>query len=214
MKIISIRQKNKRTTNCIITLITDNTELIELNLSMDLIVNERLSKDMKIDDVLYEKLISEQRIIDAKQIAFNYVSYRKRSEKQIISNLKQKGFTDKEINSVLVFLNENKLLDDEMFAKSFVKDILLTKKIGRNKIFNMLYEKGVNKEIIVNVLNEYLHKDSLESAVIVAERKYNLMKNKPIEKTKQQLFNHLAAKGFTIDETKEAIDIILTKYAN
>ena len=212
MKIISVKQKNRRTTNCIVSVIDDKGESIEFELAMDLVLKERLSKGMEISNDLQNKLIAEQRIIEAKQIAFNFISARKRTQKQVINKLKEKNFTNTEINFAIKYLSDNNLLDDEMFAKSFVKDIMLTKKNGRKKVFNMLYEKGVDKEIIVDVLNKYFPDNSLESAIIVAERKYNLLKNKPIEKIKQSLFSHLISKGFSFYETKEAINVIIKKY--
>jgi regulatory protein len=211
VKIVNVKQKNRRTTKCIISLIDDVGNNMELELSMDLVVREQLNKNMEINDMLYEQLISEQRSIDAKQIAFNYISYKKRTKKQVIDKLKQKGFTENEVNLTIEYLDNNNLLDDEKYEKSFVKDILLTKKIGKNKVFNILYEKGVDREIIVNTLNKYFPNDSLETAIIVAERKYNLIKNKPIEKIKQSLFNHLLLKGFSFEEAKETINIVITK---
>jgi regulatory protein len=212
MKIISVKQKNKQTNNCIVTMLDEKGESVELELSMDLVVREQLSRNMEISDELRNKLISEQRIINAKQVAFSYISARKRTINQVINKLKEKNFAIAEINFAVKYLCENNLLDDEIFAKSFVKDTMLTRKIGRNKIFNMLYEKGISKEIIVNTLNKYFLDNSLETAVAVAERKYNLLKNKQIEKIKQSLFNHLISKGFSFEEAKEAINIVLAKH--
>ena len=212
MKIINIRKKNKRTTNCIISLLDTNNNSIELELSMDLVVSEQLGNDKEISKELLNKLIEKQRIIDAKQTAFNYVSFRKRSTKQVIDKLKQNNFTDNEINITIECLANNGLLNDKIFAKTLIKDILLTKKVGRNKIFNLLYEKGINKDIISTTLAEYFPNDTLETAIIVAERKYNLIKNKSPEKIKPSLFNHLVSKGFSSDEAKKAMDIVFNKY--
>ena len=211
MKIINVKQKNQRTTNCIITF-KDELNILELELSMDLVVRERLSANTEISNALYEQLVVEQKNINAKQKAFNYVSYRKKTKKQVIDKLKQNDFTDEEINSAINYLITNDLLDDEVYAKCFVKDILLTKKNGKNKVFNMLYERGVDKEIIIKVLEEHFPKDTLETAIIVAERKYKLIKNKTNEKIKQSLFNHLVLKGFSFDESQKAINIVLSEH--
>ena len=211
MKIINVRQKNKRNTNCIVS-VSDADNSLELELSMDLVVRERLSKNNEISKELLDKLIAEQRIIDAKQIAFNYISYRMRSTKQVVSKLKQNDFADTEINAAIEYLQDNSLLDDAVFAKNYVKDILLTKKIGRNKVFNLLCEKGIAKSIINAILSEHFPADTLETAVIVAERKYNLIKHKSQEKIKQSLFNHLVSKGFSFDESKEASGIVFNKH--
>jgi len=191
MKIINVKQKNKQKTNCIISLVNVTNEIENIELNIDIVVREQLKKNMNISEEMLNKLILEQQIINAKQIAFNYVSYKKRTKKQVIDKLKQMNFKNEEINLAIENLINNKLLDDEIYAKCFIKDIMLTKKIGKNKIFDMLYIKGIDKEIITSVLNDFFIDDTLDTAIIVAERKLKSIKNKPIEKIKQSLFNHL-----------------------
>mgnify|MGYP001024004460 FL=1 len=58
--------------------------------SMDIVLKYKLSKGFDIDDELLNELIKEQRIIEVKQSAYNYASYKPRKTQQVIKKLKSK----------------------------------------------------------------------------------------------------------------------------
>jgi regulatory protein len=217
MKIINIKQKNKNNTNCIVSFIDNSvadSTAFNMELSMDIVMREKLIKDVILDNENFERIQKEQRIIDAKQTAYNFASYTMRTKKQIINKLLMQNFTEEEIQHAIKFLTEFNLIDDELFAKKYTNDILIKKKVGKFKILNLLIAKGIDKNIAESTIkNYYPEENSFENLIEIANKKLRSLqvKNKTPEKIKASLFNHIIAKGFTNEEAKKIIKIILSE---
>jgi len=205
----NIKQKSKNNTNCIVRLIDDENEEIEIEISLDLVLKFQLKKNEIISDEIFEKIINEQKLIDAKQTAFNYASYAPRTKKQITEKLKSKKFSTVEIEQALIFLENFDLINDEKFAEFFIKNYFLKKKVGKLKIKNDLINKGISKEIATEAISKFFpNEKAIEFAMTVADKKMRLLKKQPQEKQKQSLYNHLINKGFTFDEIKNVMSEI------
>lgn len=208
MKVLNIKRRNNKNTNCQVLFESDEGSITEVELSMDILLKENLNKGTFLNNAVLEKILQEQRIINVKQAAYNYASYCMRTRKQIIQKLSLLGFADNEINCAINFLLEFNLIDDKLFAQKYIKDILLKKKVGKNKIINSLLTKGIDKETVAIAIKEYYpEEESNDMAVTIAEKKLRYIKFKSIEKTKASLYNHLISKGFDFEDAKNAVDI-------
>ena len=58
---------------------------------------------------------------NALKSALNLIRFRIRSEKELFYKLKEKGYDTDNISDTVQKLKENKLLDDRLFAKCFLK---------------------------------------------------------------------------------------------
>lgn len=100
-------------------------------------------------------------------IALHYLKFRPRSEFEVIQKLKQKKVINSEIEKVITVLKKNKLLDDEEFAKMWVRDRNLLKPSGSYLLKMELRKLGVADGIIEEVLmaqdDEPLARKALES---------------------------------------------------
>ena len=210
--IVQVKQKNQRNTNCIVSFKSENAEENQIEISMDLVLKFQLKKDKIIGFSEFEQIISEQKLIDAKQIAFNFASFSPKTEKQIVQKLKVKGFENMEINYSIKFLKDFNLINDEEFSKKFINDYLLKNKSGKFKLLQLLINKGVSKEIAENAVNKYFPEEkSLDLAILAAEKKMKIIEKKQKEKQKQAIFNHLLSKGFSFADAKKVLDIISGK---
>ena len=68
----------------------------------------------------------EQKIYLVKQTAFNFVSYKPRTEKQIRQKLRDKGYEKEEADLAIEFLIKFDFVDDAKYAKQFIADFLKT----------------------------------------------------------------------------------------
>ena len=208
MKIIAIQKCKYKTDSYTITIVNDANEPIELLLSMDIILAEQLNINTNISDEQFNKIKSKQRLIDIKRLAYDYVSRRKRTIKQVKDKLKENNYNEHEIAKAISFLKEFNLLDDVAFAKSYIKDTLLTKKYGKNKLLLLLLKNGINKEIATEVIEEYYSKEYSENIIQqLANKKYQqlIKKHNDPQKIKHSLFNHIISKGFSFEEAKTII---------
>lgn len=181
-----------------------------LVISMDLITKYKLGVGSYVENNELDKILSEQELINAKQAAYNYVSYKSRSEHQIKEKLSSKGFTQDLIEDAIQFLYEFNLLDDRKFARSFVKSKIELKKYGKGRLKIELLKKGINKEIIEDTLNEvYPEHDKYKMALELAEKKYRIIRNKPKNKIYTSIKYFLQRQGFDWEVTKKTLDALL-----
>ncbi|HLB95517.1 MAG TPA: regulatory protein RecX [Patescibacteria group bacterium] len=104
---------------------------------------------------------------DSINIALRFLKFRPRTVFEIEKKLKTKRFKDKEIKKVISVLKKNKLLDDENFAKMWIRDRNLLKPTGWYLLKSELRKLGVAEKIIEEALSdqdeEKLARQALES---------------------------------------------------
>jgi len=103
---------------------------------------------------------------DALATALHFLKFRPRSIFEVRRRLSTK-YEEKEIEKVISVLKKNKLLDDQEFAKMWVRDRNLLKPTGSYLLKLELRKLGIATEIIEEVLtpqrDEVLAKKALES---------------------------------------------------
>ena len=134
----------------------------------------------------------------------HYCNYQDRCEKEVITKLNSLELDDSDKRFVMEFLREEGFVNDERYCRSYVKSKLNLKKWGINKIKVSLIAKGVDKEMIDNVLSDIdydLYKEEL----------VNLIRNKKIEgsdpyKRRAKLIRYAISKGYSYPEIIEAMN--------
>ena len=79
----------------------------------------------------------------AKQRAFRLLAMRARSEKELRSKLREKGFDESVVEAVASRLRELNYLNDESFAREWARNLAVNKLFGNRRIEASLMEKGV-----------------------------------------------------------------------
>ncbi len=90
----------------------------------------------------------------AKRAALRLLARRPRSEKEMRDALRTKEFSPDEIESALAELRTAGLLDDEKFARAYVRDQVVLHPKGPLAIKQRLLLFGIKKETVDRVLNE------------------------------------------------------------
>lgn len=164
-------------------------------------------------------------------LALRYLNIRSRSEKEIRDYLKKKtqkyikddiskNQAEQMIDLIVHKLKQQKFLNDEEFAKMWIRSRTEFKPKGQRLIRLELQQKGVSKEIIDKAFevfdaeqaeNKEGKRDELQLAKDILEKKRK--KFEPMEK--QERFNKagslLARRGFDLDTIKTAIDEVFGK---
>jgi regulatory protein len=158
------------------------------------------------------KEVDEDELEEIKQIvsvrrAYNYavslLTRRDHSEKELMTKLSQKGYTDG-AEEAISKLRDSGYVSDERFARLYVRELQTLKKYGKRRIEQELYRKGVDREIISIVLEETdFEQDDLVSLV---ERKYGRYLGD--EKGLQKTINGLLRMGYSYGEIRDALKVI------
>lgn len=161
-------------------------------------------------DELSEAKLNEIRDFDeyiyGKKTAFDYLSYRIRTIREIKKKLKSKKLNDHIIEKVINHLTELGLVNDEEFARQLVSEKIKNKPAGRRSLQQKLFEKGISKNISESVLNTLLTEDTeRELALKIYEKLKPKLKGLDKQDSRKKIFDTLARKGFDFDIINEII---------
>jgi regulatory protein len=157
-----------------------------------------------LDQQTVDTLKSAEAETRAKNIAINYLSYRPRSSKEVIFHLTKKGFERECAESVTRHLQTVKMIDDNQFARTFVRDRLKRKPTGQALLRQQLLTKGISPAAADKVLTELVTPQSQQtSALQAAKRKIqltqHLTKKIDVEKQKKRILDFLLRRGFSYE---------------
>lgn len=143
-----------------------------------------------------EELLHEK----AKQQAFRLLAMRPRSEKELRSKLKEKGFNEPVIEAVAVRLRELQYLNDESFARQVACNLAVNRLFGNKRIEVSLREKGVSRslteQVITEVREEISEREAIRALIRKKEEKSSIIMD---EKEKKRFARRLMGKGFPPD---------------
>lgn len=143
--------------------------------------------------------------------ALRFLSYRPRSEKEIVDKLLSKKASENIVKEVIKKLKEYRFVDDLEFANAWVRSRIKTKPRAWRVIKSELKQKGISDEIIGQIYNSELAIDELKMAKELVKKKISKYKNLPRQEVYQKLGRFLASKGFNWDTIKGSIDEVFKK---
>ena len=186
----------------------------------DLIVERRLvvGKEVNGDDV--EKIISEAEVGKLMERVYGLSNFRMRSEKEIRDYLKslsfkrklkgEEGISDLVISSVIDRAKRKGLINDQEFVKAWVESRI--KKYGVNRIKQELFQKGIDRETMEEVLSiKYQVSGEEEIAAKLLEKKMRVWQNLPEMKLRKKAYEYLMRRGFEYSLIKEVVEKVLQK---
>ncbi|MEG1711299.1 MAG: regulatory protein RecX [Clostridia bacterium] len=136
---------------------------------------------------------------DAIETAYRSLERSTKTEKQMRTYLKDKGFIEEVIFAVIEKLKEYNYIDDEKYAMNYCENYKLGK--GIRRLAYELKEKGINDCIIENA-TEINKDDELNRAIELAKKR---VKGVLTEDAKAKLYRFLIYRGFDYEITKTAI---------
>ena len=143
-----------------------------------------------------------QRCLEA---SLRYLSYRSRSEQELNSYLRRRGFDECCINRVIIRLREQGLVDDITFAESWKEYRERLNPRSRATLRQELLKKGIDSEVADGVLDEV---DDEFNAYRVAKRKENLLAGLDYSSFRHKLSGFLKQRGFNYEVCKRTVDCL------
>ena len=141
----------------------------------------------------------------AKDSAMMYLGYRDRSVKEMKAKLIQKGYPEEIIEMVLGILIKANLLNDERFATNFSRSKIEGKSWGPEKIRSELYIKGIEKELLEQVIRkmyeEYSQFDLIRKLLTKRLRYQDELEKKDMKRH----IDYLKRRGFRWDVIRKVI---------
>ncbi len=144
--------------------------------------------------------------------ALNYSLWLLGKRDYSIGKLKQKltvkKFSSGEIENAIKFLSEKNFLNDERFARNYVRNYLDIKPAGKYLLQQKLKQKLIDNNVIEKVLKDMDTRDEIDLAKEAAGKKYQVASIKyqgDKIKIKEYLARYLIGRGFSWEMVKEII---------
>ena len=110
-------------------------------------------------------------------------------------------------NSILARLVKERFIDDERYARAFVKDKIRYNKGGRRKVEQALWQKHIAEDIRQQVLDEVDNEEYLDILRPLLKQKRKSIKAQNDYELNQKLMRFAMGRGFTFDLIKQCIDV-------
>jgi len=174
-----------------------------------ILVEYKLTKGLKLEANEMIELMDAESLQASYVLAIQYLSYRQRSAYEIEQYLLKKEVEPKHIELVMDRLNNEKLLDDLEFAKTFVQERIRQKKKGPKIISNELFQKGISKEKIDKAISIMTFDEQYQIALDSGQKRANRPKKESVQKQKDQIRTYLMRNGFDNDVISEVMQNII-----
>lgn len=125
-----------------------------------------------------------------------FCAYRDRSHKEVEEKLREMRMIPAAQEEIILKLMRENFLNEERFARSFVRGKFRIKKWGRIKIRQELKFREISTPLIKSALSEIEEKEYMNTLYELAEKKLHLIKEKDPWKKKKKLMNYLLGKGY------------------
>ena len=132
----------------------------------------------------------------AQTIALIALAPRAKSRGELFAHLKKRGVAEDIANAVLYRLQEQGLINDEEFARSWSESRQRTKRLSKRFIVNELKAKGVENDVIEIVSSEIDETREFELARELAQRRYRPISHLDKDLIRRRVHGSLARRGF------------------
>ena len=108
---------------------------------------------------------------------------------------------------ILQRLIEERYIDNERYARAFVKDKIRYNKWGRRKVQQALWMKRIDQDIQQRVLDEIEEKEYLDVLRPLLKQKRKSIKADSDYELNQKLVRFALSRGFTFDIIRQCLDV-------
>ncbi len=155
-----------------------------------------LKRGQELSQADIDQLQREDDVQRAYHNALRLLGYRPRSRLEIERHLRQKGYETEAIDAAMARLVANRYIDDEAFARSWLNHRERLRPRGARGLSHELRQKGVDRDIIDNILTDL---DEEASAWAAIESKIDRWRGLDQTAFRKKVTGFLSRRGFDYD---------------
>lgn len=131
-------------------------------------------------------------------------------ESDIRLKLRQWSITPDDADDIIQQLKKHKFIDEQRYARAFVREKSKFNKWGEIKIKHALYAKGIDEETINEALEENINKeDEAEHLATLLRNKRKSIKDDDKLAVRVKLIRFAAGRGYSMDQINKALKEVL-----
>lgn len=169
-----------------------------LSLNESQIIDMKIKSGLEIDEDFIIKLEKESDFGKIYYRALNYCLIRPRSSKELKQYLTKNRTAPELIERIINKMTEKGYQDDTVFSKYWVDNRMLKKGISQRKLAYELKQKGIEKDIIQQALENSERNDDQEIEKLILKKKSKYPPDK--------LLAYMVRQGFDFVKVKEKIN--------
>ncbi len=186
-----VKYEKKSNGNYLIYL--DNDTKIKVN--EDIILKYKLLYKKNIDECLLENIIQDNNNYNIYNKCVKYIGIRLRSINEIREYMNRLNTSNELIDETIDRLLKNRLLDDEIFTKAFIKDKFNFTTMGPYRIYQELKKHKIDDSIINKYISE-IDNDLLEEKINKQIKKL-IKSNKNKNNLRNKIYHNLLNLGYS-----------------
>jgi len=177
----------------------------------DLVVNRRLVVGKIIPSEDLEKILFEAEVGKLMERMYRWFNLRQHSEKEVREyfRIRNRDISQIVVDALIDVLKKKSLINDLEFAKAWVEARRKSKQKGNKVLKFELYQKGIVKEIIDEILEDESSQEGL--AKLALEKKMRAWKNLIPLELKKKAYDFLMRKGFEYEVVKIVVEKLAGK---
>lgn len=140
----------------------------------------------------------------ALSMAFRYLSFKDRTEHELVKYLDKKGFSEAIIQEVIEKLKGYNYLNDSKYMENFHNYQSNSKGYGPLRIQYNLQQKGINK----NTYQEFENEQDSDYYSMALKQGHKKLKDKRDIESLRKLYSFLLRRGYTFDIVSKVINTL------
>ena len=176
-------------------LFLDNDERISI--TDDLIFKFSISSGKEFTESELADLKAAADLAFTREKALELLSLREHGSGELRTKLFRKGYQKAAITEVIEYLKEKNYLNDERFAELFSDELIQRKQVGPAKLKEKLYQRGVPRDVIDDIMLNYDRETQLENCRYHLEKKFKNRRSFETREEKAKAVRYLQGKGFS-----------------
>ena len=144
--------------------------------------------------------------LEIKQKMVNYCVYQDRCHQEVAQKMHDFLLIPEAKDEILLYLMQENYLNEERFARSYIRGKFNIKSWGRNKIRNHLKFKGVPEKLINRCFDEIDDSDYERTLKKLYESYFSRQSGKEYQK-KSKTIKYLMGRGFEYEEILRVADL-------
>jgi len=182
-----------------------------IGISEDVLVKHGLRKDQVLTTDILKSINLEEEQNKANSYGLRLLSFRSRSEQELVYKMKQKQYDEETIKNTIAFLKHHQYINDEAFTNDYVKNKISTQKYGKNRIKQELYQKGISKDLINSTIEEMSDSDQeYETALELSRKKLTTTYRNDDKKSQyRKIGGFLQRRGFDYEIISKVLSKLL-----
>jgi regulatory protein len=157
------------------------------------------------------KILEREEDVRVRELVLRWLDVAPRTRRQLADRLRLKGVEDTAAGRVLDRLQAAGLINDEAYARQWIKSKTRSGALGRRRIAAELARRGVPRDTAEEALAEEASADESEAVAELARRKAAAYRGLARDAARRRLAGFLSRRGFALEDVLRAVDAVLPR---